>query len=87
MGIGDELPMIDGGNVTVPFVSAWDMVDGKSAWIVENRGVSPDIEVDNRPDLVIEGRDPQLERGIAILNEELAKHPYSAPSRPPYGRN
>ena len=84
MGIGDELPMIDNGRVTVPNVSAWDVVDGKSTWIVENHGVDPDIEVDNRPDLVIEGRDPQLERGIAILNDELAKHPKAKPARPPY---
>jgi tricorn protease len=85
MGIGGELPTIDGGRVTVPAVSAWDFVDGKSTWIVENYGVPPDIEVDNRPDLVIAGRDPQLERGIAILNEELAKHPPVQPKRPPYG--
>ena len=85
MGIGDELPMIDGGRVTVPNVSAWDVVNGKSEWIVENYGVPPDIEVDNRPDLVIAGRDPQLERGIAILNEEMAKHPPVKPQHPPFG--
>jgi len=85
MGIGNELPMIDGGRVTVPNVSAWDVVDGRSTWIVENYGVDPDVEVDNRPDLVIAGRDPQLERGIAILNEELAKHPPVQPTRPSYG--
>ena len=85
MGIGDELPMIDNGRVTVPNVSAWDVVDGKSEWIVENHGVEPDIEVDNRPDLVIRGEDPQLERGIAILLEALAKEQPSKPQRPPYG--
>ncbi|HET7437463.1 MAG TPA: PDZ domain-containing protein [Thermoanaerobaculia bacterium] len=85
MGIGGELPMIDKGRVTVPNISAWDVVNGKSTWIVENRGVEPDIDVDNRPDLVIQGRDPQLERGIAILMEELAKHPPETPKRPPYG--
>jgi tricorn protease len=85
MGIGSELPMIDNGRVTVPNISAWDVVDGKSTWIVENRGVDPDIEVDNRPDLVMQGRDPQLERGIALLNEALAKNPPVTPQRPPYG--
>jgi tricorn protease len=85
MGIGSELPMIDNGRVNVPNVSAWDVVDGKSAWIVENRGVEPDIEVDNRPDLVTQGRDPQLERGIAILLEALEKNPPVTPRRPPYG--
>ncbi|HYC62824.1 MAG TPA: PDZ domain-containing protein [Thermoanaerobaculia bacterium] len=86
MGIGGELPMIDNGRVTVPFVSAWDVVDGKSEWIVENRGVAPDIEVDQRPDLLAQGRDPQLERGIEILKEQLAKQPQARPKRPPYGR-
>jgi len=85
MGIGSELPMIDHGRVTVPNISAWDVVDGKSTWIVENRGVDPDVEVDNRPDLVMQGRDPQLERGIAILVDALAKQPPVAPKRPPYG--
>lgn len=85
MGIGDELPMIDGGRVTIPTISAWDVVNGKSEWIVENYGVAPDIEVDNRADDVIAGHDPQLERGIAILNEALGKNPPAAPQRPPYG--
>jgi len=84
MGIGDELPMIDNGRVTVPFISAWDIVDGKPTWIVENHGVDPDIEVDERPDAVLAGHDPQLERGIAVLNEELAKHPPVMPKRPAY---
>jgi tricorn protease len=86
MGIGSELPMIDNGRVTVPNVSAWDVIDGQSVWIVENRGVEPDLEVDNRPDLVMQGRDPQLERSIAILNEQLAKSPPTQPKRPAYGR-
>ena len=59
----------------------WDVVNGKSTWIVENHGIDPDIEIDNRPDAFIEGRDPQLERGIAIVNEELAKHPIVKPHR------
>lgn len=76
MGIGNELAMIDGGRVTVPNISAWDVVDGKSTWIVENRGIEPDIEVE---------ADAQLERGIAVLNEALAKNPPVKPKRPPYG--
>ncbi|MFP5246369.1 MAG: PDZ domain-containing protein, partial [Thermoanaerobaculia bacterium] len=84
VGIGIERPLIDSGIVTTPYEAVWDVVDGKSTWIVENHGVDPDVEVDNRPDLVIAGRDPQLERGIAILNEELAKHPPVKPKRPPY---
>jgi tricorn protease len=65
--------------------SPGDVVDGKSTWIVENRGVEPDIEVDYRPDLVLEGHDPQLERGLAILNEQLAKNTPAKPRRPSCG--
>jgi tricorn protease len=85
MGVGGELPMIDDGRVRMPGISAWDVVDGKSVWIVENRGVAPDIEVDQRPDLLAQGRDPQLERGIELLKEQLAKNPIVKPKRPPYG--
>jgi tricorn protease len=84
VGIGIERPLIDNGIVTTPYEAVWDVIDGKSTWILENHGVEPDIEVDNRPDLVIAGRDPQLERGIAVLNEELARHPPVKPKRPPY---
>jgi tricorn protease len=85
LGIGGELPTIDNGRVNIPTVSAWDVVDGRSEWIVENRGVDPDIEVEQRPDLLAQGRDPQLERGIEILKEALAKNPHTRPQRPPYG--
>ena len=86
MGIGDELPMIDGGSVRVPHVAAWDVVNGKSEWIVENHGVDPDIEVDARPDLVAAGQDPQLDKAIAVINDELAKHPPLKLQHPPFGK-
>lgn len=44
-------------------------------WVVENVGVSPDIEVVDRPDLVARGRDPSLEAAIELLLEELAVDP------------
>jgi len=33
---------------------------------------------------VIAGRDPQLERAVAVAMEELKKNPPAAPKRPPY---
>lgn len=53
-----------------------------SRWEVENEGVAPDIEVVDRPDLVAQGRDPTLERAIALLIEELEANP-PVPVRPP----
>ncbi len=51
---------------------------------MENYGVDPDIEVDNPPDLVIQGRDPQLEKAIEIIMKKLEEEPRKLPERPPY---
>lgn len=77
-------PTIDGGEVETAALALWDTVGGQSRWVVENKGVVPDIPVDNRPDLVIAGRDPQLEKAIEVIRAKLAgaKPP---PKRPPYG--
>jgi len=50
---------------------------------VENYGVAPDIEVDNTPDLVMKGQDPQLERAIEEVMKEIKEHPKKLPPRPP----
>jgi tricorn protease len=71
---------MDGGYVTRPEFALYGL-DGK--WEIENRGVAPDIEVDNRPDLVREGRDPQLEKAIDLVMKEIHEHPKKLPVRPP----
>jgi tricorn protease len=50
-------------------------MDTDGRWAVENEGVSPDIEVIDRPDLVAAGRDPSVERAVTELLAELALHP------------
>src|SRR5258707_9766692 len=42
------------------------------------------IEVENPPDLLAAGRDPQLERAIQYVQEQLKDHPPSRPARPQY---
>jgi tricorn protease len=73
--------LMDGGTITAPNLAIWVPDEG---WIVENEGVSPDIEVEQTPAAVIAGRDPQLERAIAVVMEELKKNPPATPKRPPY---
>ncbi|HEU5248410.1 MAG TPA: hypothetical protein VFW15_00350, partial [Thermoanaerobaculia bacterium] len=51
---------------------------------VENEGVPPDIEVEMTPADVIAGKDPQLERAIAIVMDGLKKNPPVAVKRPAY---
>jgi tricorn protease len=71
---------IDGGNITAPNVAIWT----KDGFIVENVGVSPDIEVEQTPSEVINGKDPQLEKAIEVALKELEKNPPVEPVRPPY---
>jgi tricorn protease len=44
-------------------------------WIIEGRGVSPDVDVLNLPHETYEGRDRQLDTAIQLLLDQLAKDP------------
>ena len=80
VGISGRGPLLDGGEVFVPeFATA--SPEGK--YVIEGHGVDPDIEVENDPEAVIDGRDPQLERAIAEIEKALAAHPSVLPQRPP----
>ncbi len=82
VGISRDLPLADGGSVTIPDFGFWDPATGR--WEVENHGVDPDIEIENTPDSVVSGRDLQLERAIAYCLEQLQTKPPVKPKRPPY---
>lgn len=79
-GIRGEIPLIDGGYITRPEFSLYGL---DSKWIIENRGVEPDVVVDNRPDLVMEGHDPQLEKAIELVMKQIEANPTKLPPRPP----
>ncbi len=72
--------LMDGGMVTAPNLAIWT----KEGFIVENVGVSPDIEVEMWPNAVIDGKDPQLEKAIEVIMYQLSKNPPEKPLRPPY---
>ena len=72
--------LMDGGFVTAPNLAIWT----KDGFIVENVGVPPDIEVEQTPAEVIEGHDPQLEKAIEVVMEQLRENPPEEPVRPPY---
>jgi tricorn protease len=50
---------------------------------VENHGVDPDYVVPERPDLVVQGHDPQLEKAIELANEALKDYK-GLPPRPKF---
>ena len=72
--------LMDGGYITAPNLAIWT----EDGWVVENVGVPPDIEVEQLPADVIAGRDPQLEKAIEVIMEELKKNPPEILKRPPY---
>jgi len=72
--------LMDGGYVSAPNVGIWT----EDGWVVENVGVPPDIEVEQTPAQVIAGKDPQLEKAIEVILDELEKNPPKKLKRPPY---
>ncbi len=80
VGISHNIRLMDGGRVTMPNFGFW--IPGKG-WEVENHGVEPDYEVLNRPEEMMAGRDPQLEKAIDLAVEALKSVP-PRPERPKY---
>jgi tricorn protease len=84
VGIYDYPQLIDGGGVTAPRVAIYGL---KGDWEVENHGIAPDVEVEMDPALVREGHDPQLEKAVEVIMEQLKKSPppvYTKPAYPDY---
>jgi tricorn protease len=71
---------VDGGFISAPSTGFYNP-DGQ--WDVENKGVAPDIEVEQTPALQIAGHDPQLERAVAEAMKELRDHPVELKGEPP----
>ncbi|HEX4156753.1 MAG TPA: PDZ domain-containing protein [Acidobacteriaceae bacterium] len=81
VGIGGYPVLIDGGTVTAPRTALYGLT---GEFDVENKGVSPDVEVEDDPKSEAAGHDPQLERAVAIVMEELKKNPPQQFAVPPY---
>lgn len=82
VGIRGSLPLLDGGTLSKPEFSRYDLA-GKE-WVMENVGVSPDIVVDNDPAREYAGDDQQLDRAIEVLLAELKQNPPKPVTTPPF---
>jgi tricorn protease len=80
VGTGGTGPLLDGGSVSVP---QFAFADADGRWIIEGRGVEPDIEVENDPASLIDGRDRQLERAIQEVLLMMEKQPGTLPEQSP----
>ena len=77
IGIDAGCELVDGGHTTQPGYSFWFIDVG---WNIENYGADPDIEVNYRPQDYVAGNDPQLDRGIAELMQQLQTNPPKLPT-------
>ena len=78
VGITNRGTLVDGGVVNVP---EFGFTNTKGEWVIEGYGVDPDIPVENDPKAVIQGKDPQLERGVTELLNKLKTKPTTWPKR------
>ncbi len=81
VGLSGIPELMDGGGVTAPLAL---IANTNGAYEVENQGVPPDFEIQMDPKLVRQGADPQLEKAIAVILDELQKSPMPEVKRPPY---
>ncbi len=80
VGIEPHQDLVDGGGTTPPQFGIFDF---EGRWLIEGRGVEPDIEVQNEPGDVLAGRDAQLETALDFLEERIAADPMPVPDAPP----
>ncbi|MEN6601970.1 MAG: PDZ domain-containing protein, partial [Bryobacteraceae bacterium] len=73
--------LVDGGAVSAPNRGFWTP---EGRWEVENHGIDPDVEVEQDPSLVRQGHDPQLEKAVQVLLDDLKKNPLPVHHKPPY---
>ena len=79
VGTWDTPPLIDGGRIVAPRGGFFD-VNGE--WAVEGEGIAPDFEVIQEPKLILQGRDPQLEKAVEVALEKLKGNEFQLKPEP-----
>ncbi len=79
IGISGNPAFADGGSFNIP---TFGFVDTEGNWTVEGEGVHPDIEVVDRPEAIVAGHDPCIEKAVEVLLEQLKKNPVKKPKQP-----
>ncbi len=72
--------LIDGGGITVPGARLYDN-DGH--WFWEGEGVTPDFEVWDDPNILVQDRDPQIEKVVEEVLKLLRTNPPVMTPAPP----
>lgn len=72
VGMSGNAGLVDGGYIAVP---RFGIYDENEEWIIEGTGVSPDIEVVDRPEALAKGLDPCIEKAVEVLIKQLNDKP------------
>ncbi len=80
IGIMGDHQLVDGTTTTQPEY-AFHFND--VGWSVENYGTDPDIEVIYRPQDYVNGVDPQLDKAIEVILQQIAENPPAKPELAP----
>ncbi len=82
-GIGaTSYSLIDNGSFQVPDWGWYDPRTGE--WFIENRGITPEYELEIMPPAWRAGRDPQLEKAVELAMDALKKTKTAPGKRPTY---
>jgi tricorn protease len=73
--------LVDRGVATA---AEWGVFGPEGEWLIEGRGVEPDIVVDNLPHASFEGEDAQLDAALDHLRRLLKEKPVEPPKAPRY---
>lgn len=84
VGIRGSLPFVDGGTLSKPEFSRYDVAGQE--WIIEGYGVDPDIEVRNDPHLEFLGKDEQLDKAIEVILQQMKQTRTELPPIPQFPR-
>lgn len=79
-GIRGDWSLLDDGYITIPEDAVYGL---NSHWVIENRGVEPDMQVQDEPADLLAGRDAQLSAALDYLLQRLAQQPATLPPAPP----
>ncbi len=75
-------PLLDGTPIRVPDTGSYALENGQLHWVVEGRGVEPDIAVDNDPYLFYFGGDTQLREAVSYASRTIKESDESNESLP-----
>jgi len=81
VGVSMFIDLIDGSGLTAP---DYRIYDENGNWVVENRGIEPDIVVEQKSEDMARGHDTQLMKAVEVLMKKIKDEPRPFPKHGSY---